>query len=148
MKLTPTKLAASMAIATLCAAGLFAQAKLTPHHAQRDHRFGREMAALNLTDAQKAQAKAAFEQARQSAQPIRKQLMETRKSLRAAVQAGNTEQIQQLSASEGNEIAQLTAIRSAAMAKVVNTLTPEQKTKLTALEQARHSRHHGAKAAS
>src|SRR5579864_9527985 len=75
MKLTPTKLAASMAIATLCAAGLFAQAKLTPHHAQRDHRFGREMAALNLTDAQKAQAKAAFEQARQSAQPIRKQLM-------------------------------------------------------------------------
>ena len=39
------------------------------------------MSELNLTDAQKAQAKSIFQDARESAQPVRQQLMETRKSL-------------------------------------------------------------------
>jgi Spy/CpxP family protein refolding chaperone len=143
MKLTPTKLVAFTAITAFSAAGLFAQAQLSHRHGQGEHRFQHTMAALNLTDAQKAQAKAAFQEARQSSQPIRRQLMETRKSLQAAVEAGNQEQIQQLSATEGNEIGQLTALRSAAFAKVVQTLTPDQKAKLAALEQARQQHHRG-----
>ena len=101
------------------------------------------MSELNLTDAQKAQAKSIFQGARQSAQPVRQQLMETRKSLRAAIKANNTAQIQQLSATEGNELGQLAAIRGSAFAKVYQTLTPDQQQKLDALQQSRHMRHQG-----
>jgi len=74
--------------------------------------------------------------------------METRKSMRAAVQSGNTDQIGKLSATEGNEIGQLMAVRSSAFSKVYQTLSPEQKQKLSELQQARrearHARHHEA----
>ena len=146
------KLAAGTAIAALCAAGLLAQATHATTRSERFQRQGRFLrvmeTALNMSDAQKTQANAAFQEARKSAQPIRQQLMETHKSLRAAVQAGNTEQIQQLSATEGNEIGQLTAIRSDAFAKVYKTLTPAQREKLTALQQAMHPARRGAGARS
>lgn len=136
------KLAACTAVVALGAASLFAQAKLNPRHADHQSRFVRVMAtALNMTDAQKAQATSIFKQARESAQPVRRQLMETRGALRSAVQAGNTQQIQQLSATEGTEIGQLTAIRSSAFAQVYKGLTPEQQQKLVALQQAMHPRH-------
>jgi Spy/CpxP family protein refolding chaperone len=136
------KFAAWTAVAALGAAGLFA----AENPQARQHgggRFGHFMSELNLTDAQKAQAKSIFQGARQSAQPVRQQLMETRKSLRAAIKANDTAQIQQLSATEGNEIGQLAAIRGSAFAKVYQTLTPDQKQKADALEQARHARHQG-----
>jgi Spy/CpxP family protein refolding chaperone len=136
------KFAAWTAVAALGAAGLFAAE--TPQARQHGRgRFGHFMSELNLTDAQKAQAKSIFQGARQSAQPVRQQLMETRKSLRAAIKANNTAQIQQLSATEGNEIGQLAAIHGSAFAKVYQTLTPDQKQKADALEQARHARHQG-----
>jgi Spy/CpxP family protein refolding chaperone len=136
------KFAAWTAVAALGAAGLFAAE--TSQARQQWHgrgRFGHFMSELNLTDAQKAQAKSIFQGARQSAQPVRQQLTETRKSLRAAIKANNADQIQQLSATEGHEIGQLAAIRGSAFAKVYQTLTPEQKQKADALEQARHARH-------
>jgi len=137
------KLAACTAVVALGTASLFAQAKPTPGHAaHHQSRFVRVMAtALNMTDAQKAQATSLFKQARESAQPVRHQLRETRASLRAAVRAGNPQQIQQLSATEGSEIGQLTAIRSSAFAQVYKSLTPEQQQKLVALQQAMHPRH-------
>ncbi len=134
------KLAACTAVVALGAAGLFAQANPNPRRAA-DHqpRFMRVMAtALNMSDAQRAQAASLFKQARQSAQPVRHQLMETRASLRAAVRAGNAQQIQQLSATEGSEIGQLTAIRSSAFSQVFKSLTPDQQQKLVALQQAMH----------
>jgi Spy/CpxP family protein refolding chaperone len=138
------KFAAWTAVAALGAAGVLAAE--TSQARQQWHgqgRFGHFMSELNLTDAQKTQAKSIFQGARQSAEPVRQQLIETRKSLRAAIKANDTAQIQQLSAAEGKEIGELTAIRGSAFAKVYQTLTPEQKQKADALEQARHARHQG-----
>ena len=143
------KFAALTAVAALGAGSLVFAAE-THQGAKHVHRNGALMQVL--TDSQKAQAKTVFEQARETAKPIRQQLMENRKALRAAAEAGNTSQIQKLSATEGNEIGQLMAIRSSAFSKVYQTLSAEQKQKLTELQQARreawHARHHEAAAKS
>ncbi len=139
MKLFRHKIAAWTAVAALGAASLFA-AQTTPaqFHGRGHGRMGAFLSNyLNLTDAQKTQAQSIFQDARQSAQPVRQQLQQTRQSLRTAVQANDTAQIQQLSATEGGQIGQLTAIRSSAMAKVYQILTPDQQQKLAQLQQAR-----------
>ena len=148
MKIVSKKFAAFTAVAALGASSLiFAAETRGPRH---HHRGGALMQVLS--DSQKAQAKGVFEQARQTAKPVRQQLMATRKSLRAAMQAGNTDQIKQLSATEGNEMGQLMAIRSSAFSKVYQTLSPEQKQKLAEIQQARaqarHTRRHEAAAKS
>ena len=139
------KFAAWTAVAALGAASLFA-AETTPVQHWRSHaRSERFMSNLNLSDTQKTQMKSIFQGARQSAQPVRQQLMQTRKSLRAAIKSNDTAQIQQLTATEGTEFGQLAAIRSSAMAKVYQNLTPDQQAKLDAMQQARHARHAAAK---
>ncbi len=95
----------------------------------------RMMQNLNLTDAQKEQAKAIFQEARQNAQPIREQLQQNRQALAAAVKANDTSQIQSLSAQQGNLRGQLLTIQSEARAKFYNTLTPDQKTKADQMRQ-------------
>ncbi len=95
----------------------------------------RMMQALNLTDAQKQQAKTIFQQARQSSQPVRQQLQQNRDALAAAVKANDTAQIQSLSNQQGQLRGQLLAIRSEAMAKFYNTLTPDQKAKADQMHQ-------------
>lgn len=139
------KFAAWTAVAALGTAGLFAAETTSVQHGRTHARFERFLSNLNLSDTQKAQAKSIFQNARQSAHPIRQQLMGTRQSLRAAIKANNTAQIQQLTATEGTEFGQLAAIRSSAMAKVYQDLTPDQQAKLDALQQARHVRHAAAK---
>ena len=139
MKLFQHKIAAWTAVAALGAASLFAAqtapARFHEHgHGRMGAFFGNY---LNLTDTQKTQAKSIFQDAKQSAQPVRQQLMQTRQALRAAVQANDAAQIQQLSTSEGSQMGQLTAIRSSAMAKVYQILTPDQQQKLAQLQQAR-----------
>jgi Spy/CpxP family protein refolding chaperone len=141
MKTFRNKFAAWTGIAilgtSLGATSLFA-AQTSPAAGHRHGRHGAFLSAfLNLTPAQKAQEKSIFQEARQSAQPLRQQLRATRQSLRAAVQANNTAQIQQLAQTEGRELGQLMAIRSTAMAKVHQILTPEQQQKLNDLQQAR-----------
>lgn len=89
----------------------------------------RMMQALNLTDAQKQQAKSIFQQARQSAQPLRAQLKQNRAALTAAVKADDVAQIHTLSAQRGTLEGQLLGIRSEAQAKFYSSLTPEQKAK-------------------
>jgi Spy/CpxP family protein refolding chaperone len=133
-----------MAVAALGTASLFAQTPPPARHFQHRGRSGAMMAAaLNLTDAQKSQMKSIFQEARQSSQPIRQQLRQTRQSLNAAVQAGNSDQIQQLSATEGTEMGQLAAIHASARAKMFKMLTPEQQQKLSTLQASMHGRHHG-----
>lgn len=109
------------------------------------HRHGRMSAFLSsylsLTPAQQTQAQAIFQEARQSGQPIRQQLKQTRESLWAAIQSNNTAQIQQLAATEGSQVGQLAAIRGTTMAKVYQILTPDQQQKLASLQQARHAAH-------
>jgi Spy/CpxP family protein refolding chaperone len=140
------KFAAWTAVAALGAASLFA----AETSAAGGHRHGRMGAFLSnylsLTAAQQAQTKSIFQAARQSGQPIRQQLKQTRQSLRAAVEANNTAQIQQLAATEGSQVGQLAAVRSTAMAKVYQILTPDQQQKLASLRQARQAAHHQAPA--
>jgi Spy/CpxP family protein refolding chaperone len=139
MKPLRNKFAAWTAIAVLGATSLFA----AETSAAGSHRHGRQgaflSAYLNLTPAQQAQEKSIFEATRQSGQAVRQQLRRTRQALRAAIEANNTGQIQQLAKTEGSEVGQLMAIRSEAMAKVHQILTPEQQQKLSALQQARRA---------
>ena len=130
------------AVAALAAGMAFAQAPAPAPNAapgqkgtaqQRIRR--RVMQALNLTAAQKQQAKAIFQQSRQNAQPIAHQLKQNREALSAAVKANDTAQIQQLSGQQGNLRGQMLAIRSGAMAKFYATLTPEQRTKAEQVQQ-------------
>lgn len=98
--------------------------------------------ALNLTPDQQTQTKAIFRESRQSAMPVRQQLRQTSKDLQAAIQSGNTNQIQQLAATKGSEIGQLTAIRAAAASKMFKILSPDQQQKFLSMRQEmRHGRH-------
>lgn len=106
-----------------------------PQHRSGEHRGGRGGAMfdrlatkLNLTEAQKEQAKAEFQAARQQAQPLMAQLKETHQALAEAVKTGKTEgEIDQLAARQGELSGQLAAIHTKAMARVYTTLTPEQR---------------------
>jgi len=142
------KFATWTALAALGVSGLFAAQTAPAQHWRRHAGFQHFMSNLNLSDTQKTQVKSIFQDARQSAMPIRQQLRQTRKSLRAAIQANDTAQIQQLTATEGSEFGQLAGIRSSAMAKVYQNLTPDQKSKLESLREARHARHAATKQAS
>jgi len=107
------------------------QAQAKPRVALRRHM----MQALNLTGAQKQQAKAIFQQARQDSQPVAQQLRQNREALAAAVKANDTAQIQQLATQQGTLRGQELAIRSGAMAKFYSTLTPEQRAKADQMQQ-------------
>ncbi|HUI77925.1 MAG TPA: Spy/CpxP family protein refolding chaperone [Bryobacteraceae bacterium] len=146
MKRQFVKLAAFAALATSL---VFAQASSsTPspnppagrHHFVGQHR-ARLTQALNLTDAQKAQAKTIFQQARQTAQPLRDQLKANRQALVAAAKAGNNDaQVQQLAAQQGQLLGQMTVIRTEAFGKFYSTLTPEQRAKADQMQQNLHQR--------
>jgi Spy/CpxP family protein refolding chaperone len=142
-----SKFAAWSAVAALGAASLFA-AETSPAGLHRHGGRGAFLSSyLNLTLAQQTQAKSIFHGARQSAQPVRQQLRQTRQSLQAAVQSNNSVQIQQLAQTEGGQVGQLAAIRGAAMAQVYQILTPDQQQKLASLRQARRAAHQARPAA-
>jgi Spy/CpxP family protein refolding chaperone len=90
---------------------------------------------LNLTESQKAQAKAIFQDVRQSTQALRDQMQQTRQALSAAVKQNNASQIQQLSIAAGNLQGQLLSIRSAGMAKFYALLTPDQQAQVDQAQQ-------------
>jgi Spy/CpxP family protein refolding chaperone len=126
------------------AAGLVLAQTATTHHNPRATARQRMMQALNLTDAQKAQAKTIFENARQSTAPLRAELKQDREALRAAVKANDRAQIGRLSAVEGQAIGKLMAVRTEAMAKFYQQLTPEQRAKAEQMHQQWKSRRTGA----
>jgi Spy/CpxP family protein refolding chaperone len=84
---------------------------------------------LDLTDAQKTQAKSIFDAAKQSAQPLADQMKQGRDAMRDAVKADDAQKIQQLSQAQGVLAGKLMAIRAGALADVYKILTPEQKEK-------------------
>ena len=89
---------------------------------------------LDLTTAQKQQAKSIFQNTHRQVQPLAQQLTQDRQSLRAAIQAGDTGQIQQLSTAMGTLKGQMLGIRSAGMAQFYALLTPDQKAKASQLQ--------------
>jgi periplasmic protein CpxP/Spy len=126
-------------VAAMAAGLTFAQTQApaapaqTPPGKMRAGRRGavrkRMMERLNLTDAQKAQAKAIFQQAKQNAQPLKQQLKQNRAALSASVKANDEAQIHSLSLQRGKLEGQMLAIRSEARAKFYAGLTPDQRTK-------------------
>jgi len=86
--------------------------------------------ALNLTDSQRAQAQTIFQNARQSAQPIREELKQNREKLTAAAKISKNEaEIQKLAGEQGRLLGKLIAIRTEASAKFYQILTAEQRVK-------------------
>jgi Spy/CpxP family protein refolding chaperone len=94
--------------------------------------------ALDLSAAQKQQGKTILQNTRQQTQPLAQQLKADRQSLSAAVQSGDSAQIQQLSTAMGTLHGQVLAIRSAGKAQFYALLTPDQKAKAAAFEQKAH----------
>ncbi|PWU06463.1 MAG: hypothetical protein C5B51_12295 [Terriglobia bacterium] len=137
MKQPLMKLTAIMALAT---GMVFAQAPAPnpqggPHAFMRRH-MARLAQELNLTDAQKQQAKTIFQNARTTAQPLRDQLKQNHQALSAAAKAGQSDaSIQQLATQQGNILGQLVAIRTQAFAKFYAVLTPEQRAKADQMQQ-------------
>ena len=101
----------------------------------------RALKSLNLTDAQKAQAKTIFQQARQTAQPLREQMKQNREAMTAAIRSNNPGEIQRLAGLQGNLESQVVANRGQAMAKFYATLTPDQAAQL----QQMHAQRKGAR---
>ena len=85
---------------------------------------------LNLTSTQKEQARTIFQQADESAQPIREEMKQNREKLRAAEKMNASEsEIQRLSGEQGRLMGKLIAIHTQASAKFYRLLTPEQRVK-------------------
>jgi Spy/CpxP family protein refolding chaperone len=122
-------LTAAMAGGMLCAAQEVGSQPAQPPAVQHHHRGARMARYLNLTPAQTAQAKAEFQAARQSTQPIRAQLKQVRLGMFQAIRANDTAKIDQLSAQEAGLKGQISATRHEAFAKMYSTLTPEQRAK-------------------
>lgn len=131
-------------VAALAAGMAFAQAPATApqqqppaaRHMMRRARFHqRMMQALNLTDAQKQEAKTIFQQARETAKPVRQELKQNREALGAAIKADDTARIHTLAGKQATLQAKMVEIRSDAMAKFYTKLTPEQRAKADQLHQ-------------
>jgi Spy/CpxP family protein refolding chaperone len=112
------------------------------HRQMMQKRLDRLTRELNLTPSQQSQAKSIFSKAGADARPLRAQLKENTAALRAAVKVNDRAQIGQLSANEGNLIGKMVAIRSEANASFYKTLSPEQQTKFTQLQQQARARWH------
>jgi len=132
------------AVAALAAGTVFAQASSTTAQPGSGNAAVRPRAvvlrriaqALNLTDAQKQQAQAIIQQARQTVQPLGQQSKQNRQALLAAIKAGNSDvEIHQLALTQGNLAGQLVAARTEALAKLYSMLTPEQRAKADLMRQ-------------
>lgn len=137
--LAGTALAAGMALAQTQTPG----APNRPGHSPMAHR--RMAQSLNLSDAQRAQAREIFGQARKAAQPLRAEMKLDRQALSAAVKANDKSEIDKLSAAEGRLIGKLMAARTEARARFYQVLTPEQRMKADQMHQGwrQHRRERG-----
>jgi Spy/CpxP family protein refolding chaperone len=128
------------AVATLAVGIVFAQAPTSNLQRGASTQQGRSgfmrwnlehiAQALNLSDSQKEQARTIFQQARQSAEPVRQELKQNHETLAAAAKAGKSESdIQNLANERGRLLGKLVAIRTVASAKFYQMLTPEQRVK-------------------
>jgi Spy/CpxP family protein refolding chaperone len=132
-------------VAALACGAMFAQTPAAPdngqppaHHRQggRGHGFERLATRLNLTDAQKQQAKSIFDAARETSKPIAQQLRQQRQALQEAAKAGKSDaEIDQLAGDVGSLTSQVTAVRTKAFAKFYAMLTPEQRSQAQEMRQ-------------
>ncbi len=135
-------LAASLVLASGAA---FAQSPSTEtpteqqRQGKRDHRAGqgRMAAALNLTDAQKEQAKAIHEKYKASNTDVRTQMHDLRTRAEAAKQANNTAELDRIKQEREAVFAKAKESWNAEKAEIRSILTPEQQTKFDEMGQRR-----------
>src|SRR3954454_19570142 len=130
----------TLPVSALLAAGLMVgQSNTDTTQQPRQHRFqngsgerdGGMFQSLNLTDAQKEQAKTIFSSSRESNRALEQQMRDARQALNAAVKPGAADgQIDQLSAKIGPLASQVAAAQAKTFAKFYAILTPEQRTQL------------------
>ena len=91
-------------------------------------RLDRMAATLNLTESQKEQARAFFDEARSATQPIRQELRGNHRALAEAVKANKSQaEIEELANRQGQLIAKMIAANAMAFGKLYGILTPEQR---------------------
>ena len=140
--------------AVLAAGMIFAQTGTTPvpnppaGHTQGFHRrpmFARLARRLNLTDAQRQQAKGIFQGLHAQAQPVRAQLQQSRVALMDAAVAGkSTDELNQIAQAQASQTAQLSVLRAQAFGKFYSILTPAQQQEFQTMRsnmQARRAAH-------
>jgi periplasmic protein CpxP/Spy len=93
-------------------------------------------AQLSLTDAQKEQVKSIRESARAASEPFREQLKTVRDEIQAATANGAFDEatVRAIAAKAAPAEVELAVIDARTRAAVYNVLTPEQRTKLAALQ--------------
>ena len=110
---------------------------------RRGHRFFARLAKkLGLTDQQKAQAKAIFKDNRAQAKPLFTSLMTERHQLRSLIHSGAADEaaIRAQSAKVASLQADLAVQRAKGVKQLMALLTPDQVTKLKALQSAREQK--------
>ena len=113
------------------------QGQCQKHKGHRGHRFFKKMARqLGLTDQQKAQAKELFQTNRAQNKPLFGALMTARHDLRAMIQSGAADEtaIRAQSAKVAAAQADLAVKRAQATKQFLALLTPDQVTKLKAIQ--------------
>ncbi len=94
---------------------------------------------LSLTPQQQQQASTIFSEAANNAKATHGQMRTAHDSLKAAIQKNDSAGIEQAANTIGNLTTQMITAHSKAQAAFYQTLTPDQQTKMNAME----SRHHG-----
>jgi periplasmic protein CpxP/Spy len=139
-------LAASLVLASGAA---FSQAPSTEapaeqqqHHGKRGHKGGegRIAAALNLTDAQKEQAKAIREKYKASHTDVRTQMRDLHARAEAAKQANNTAELDRIKQEREAVFTKAKQSWDAERAEIRAILTPEQQAKFDEMAQRRGQR--------
>ncbi len=111
-------------------------------HRGRHHFFKKMARELGLTDQQKSQAKELFQANRTQNKPLREALMSARQQLRTLVQSGSADEtaIRAQSAKVAAAQADLAVKRAQATKQFLALLTPDQVTKLRAMQAKREGK--------
>lgn len=134
---------AAVAVATVVTTGIvFAQSHgFGPGFGHRGRMMEFVAGHLDLTDAQKAQAKQIFDTARSANEPYLTQARQIAEQAHAAIKAGKSEgELQQIANSGSTVAAQIMGTHLKAMSKFYTILTPEQKEKADKLHSNMKSR--------
>jgi Spy/CpxP family protein refolding chaperone len=131
---------AAVVVALTVVAGIAVSQTVRRAHMRGDGMFGGPMLGyyvhkLDLTDAQQAQVKAIMAKEKPALQPLMQQVAQGHSRLRDLVMNGNFDEAKarELASQQTQTITELTVQHARIASEMVQILTPDQKTKLTAL---------------
>jgi Spy/CpxP family protein refolding chaperone len=131
---------AAVVLALTVVAGIAVSQTVRRAHMRGDGMFGGPMLGyyvhkLDLTDAQQAQVKAIMAKEKPALQPLMQQVAQGHSQLRDLVMNGNFDEAKarELASQQTQTVTELTVQHARIASEMVQVLTPDQKTKLTAL---------------